>query len=92
MTIGLDLKPVTTNGYKNLKCGNCLHSERAPRPPNKPIDLTEPVVLICRESPPQIVVAIGQQPNGQPVPMPMGSMFPLVDPMFPACSKFQQAA
>lgn len=90
MTTGLDLKEVITESFKNLKCGNCIFQERAPRPPNQPIDLSEPSILICRESPPQIVYAIGQHPtNKQPIPIPMGSSYPMIDSNFPACSKFR---
>jgi hypothetical protein len=89
MSIGLDLKPIVTDSYKKMKCGDCIHQERAPRPPGKPIDLKEPVVLLCRERPPQIVYVIMQQPNGQPSPMPMGSMYCMVDHNYPACSQFK---
>jgi len=71
--------------WKNATCGTCVYSEDAPRP-GVP-DLKAPKILICREAPPQIVFAIGQSGNNQPVPIPMGSMYPMVQAEFPACSK-----
>lgn len=90
MTIGINLPTIQADSYKKLKCGQCMHQERAPRPPNKPIDLKEPPVLICRKNPPQIVYAIGQGPQGQPIPMQLGSMYPMVGLDYPACSRFIQ--
>jgi hypothetical protein len=83
------LAPINNEPWRKEICSKCRFQERAPRDPNKPIDLKAPIILICRHSPPQIVFAIGQQSNGQPVPMPMGSMYPMIPNDYPACSKFE---
>lgn len=89
MTIGLNLPTVKTDAWKNKKCGQCRFQTRTPRDPGKPIDLKEPKILICRWGPPNIVFAIGQQANGQPVPMPMGAMYAMFDETHIACSQFE---
>lgn len=73
--------------WKNSTCGKCTYAVELPRQGIP--DLNAPKLLICRKNPPQIVYAIVQERGGRPSPAPMGSMYPMIDETFIACSNFK---
>lgn len=85
----LDNKGIKMKDWKTSTCGACIFAVDPPGPPNP--DLSAPKLKFCRQGPPNIIVAMAP-PRVQgkpPIPVPLGSMYPLLDMDFTACSKFE---
>lgn len=73
--------------WKHAKCGDCKFKDEAPGSRN-PANLSAPPIYICRHNPPQVIYAMAPSrvAGGPPQPVPLGSMYPLIDVTQIACS------